>query len=365
VIEHKPRTGGRKKRPAPANPLDPLQAFTAQYLEWIASHGFSEDTVNTRRAYLGYFHEWCQERGLEAPIEITRPILERYQRWLYYYRKTNGQPLGFRTQHTRLQAIKSFFQWMARQNHLLHNPASEIVLPRMEHRLPKYVLTAEEAEQIIQQPDVHDPEGLRDRAILETFYSTGMRRMEVANLKIYDLDADRRTLTIRQGKGRKDRVIPIGERALKWIDKYVQESRPLLATGGADDGTVFLTHMGEPFDRRQLTALVRRHLIESQVGKMGGCHLFRHTVATLMLENGADIRVIQQMLGHAKLDTTELYTRVSINLLRQVYSATHPAAHLKRPEKPATTARDAAAVAELFDTLATEEAEDSEEDERL
>jgi len=354
MIEHKPRTGGRKKRPTPAEPLDPLQASVAQYLEWIAAHGFSEDTVNTRRAYLGYFHEWCQERGLSEPIEITRPILERYQRWLYHYRKTNGQPLGFRTQHTRLQAIKSFFQWMARQNHLLHNPASEIVLPRMEHRLPKYVLTADEAEQIIQQPNVNDPEGLRDRAILETFYSTGMRRMELAHLKIYDVDADRTTLTIRQGKGRKDRVIPIGERALAWIDKYLQESRPQLLTSGGDDGTVFLTHMGEPFDRKQLTALVRDYLIESKVGKMGGCHLFRHTVATLMLENGADIRVIQEMLGHAKLTTTELYTRVSINLLRQVYSATHPAAHLKRPETPATTARDAEAEAELFDTLATE-----------
>ena len=219
MIEHKHRTGGRKKRPEPMSPLDPLQAAIAQYLEWIAVHGCSGDTVNTRRAYPGYFHEWCHERDLEAPIEITRPILERYQRWLYHYRKTNGQPLGFRTQHTRLQSIKSFFQWMARPNHLLQNPASEIILPRMEHRLPKYVLTAEEAEQIIQQPNVNDPEGLRDRAILETFYSTGMRRMELASLKIYDVDADRTTLTIRQGKGRKDRVIPIGERALAWIDK--------------------------------------------------------------------------------------------------------------------------------------------------
>jgi len=362
LIEHKPRTGGRKKRPAPAEPLDPLQAAVARYLEWIAAHGFSEDTVNTRRAYLGYFHEWCRERGLEAPIEITRPILERYQRWLYHYRKTNGQPLGFRTQHTRLQAIKSFFQWMARQNYLLHNPASEIVLPRMEHRLPKYVLTAEEAEQIIQQPDVTDPEGLRDRAILETFYSTGMRRMELANLKVYDVDTDRTTLTIRQGKGRKDRVIPIGERALAWIDKYLQESRPQLLTTGGDDGTVFLTHLGEPFDRRQLTALVRGYLIESKVGKMGGCHLFRHTVATLMLENGADIRVIQEMLGHVKLTTTELYTRVSINLLRQVYSATHPAAHLRRPESPAATAPDTDAEAELLETLAAEARQETDDD---
>ncbi len=361
MIEHKRHTGGRTKRSVPAEPLDPLEAAIAQYLEWIAVHGFSEDTVNTRRAYLGYFHDWCHERGLEEPIEITRPILERYQRWLYHYRKTNGQPLGFRTQHTRLQSIKSFFQWMARQNHLLHNPASEIVLPRMEHRLPKYVLNVQEAEQIIQQPDITEAEGLRDRAILETFYSTGMRRMELAHLKVYDVDTDRSTLMIRLGKGRKDRVIPIGERALAWIDKYLRESRPQLLTSGADDGTVFLTHMGEPFDRRPLTALVRGYLIESKVGKMGGCHLFRHTVATLMLENGADIRVIQQMLGHAKLTTTELYTQVSINLLRQVYSATHPAAHLKRPETPATTARDAAAEAELFDALAAESEEDPED----
>ena len=250
---------------------------------------------------------------------------------------------------------------MARQNLLLHNPASEIVLPRMEHRLPKYVLTADEAEQIIQQAVISEPEGLRDRAILETFYSTGMRRMELANVKIYDLDADRTTLTIRQGKGRKDRVIPIGERALAWIDKYMRESRPQLLTGGGDDGTVFLTHMGEPFDRRQLTALVRRYLIDSKVGKMGGCHLFRHTVATLMLENGADIRVIQEMLGHAKLTTTELYTRVSINLLRQVYSATHPAAHLKRPDAAVITARDVEAEAELLDTLVAEQDEDEED----
>jgi integrase/recombinase XerD len=173
---------------------------------------------------------------------------------------------------------------------------------------------------------------------------------------------DRTTLIIRQGKGRRDRIIPIGERALAWIGKYMRESRPQLMTTGGDDGTVFLTHMGEPFDRRQLTALVRRYLIDSKVGKMGGCHLFRHTVATLMLENGADIRVIQEMLGHVKLDTTQLYTRVSINLLRQVYSATHPAAHLKRPETPATSAAENEATAALFEALAVEEIEDGEDE---
>jgi integrase/recombinase XerD len=180
--------------------------------------------------------------------------------------------------------------------------------------------------------------------------------MEVANLKLYDIDADRGTLMIRQGKGKKDRHIPIGERALAWIDKYIREARPELLAA-TEDGTVFLTHLGEPFQRVQLTALVRGYLTKSKIGKMGGCHLFRHTVATLMLENGADIRVIQEMLGHAKLSTTELYTRVSINLLKQVYAATHPAAHLNRPDAPARE-RDVEAEAELFAALAAEAAEE-------
>ena len=347
-----------KSKPSAA-PLDRLQVLIAEYLDWIAIHNFSGDTVITRRAYLSYFHEWCRDRGLADPVEITRPILERYQRWLFQYRKNNGQPLSVRTQHTRLQSIKSFFQWLARQNYLLHNPASEIILPRMDNRLPKYVLNVGEAEQIIAQPDIARPEGLRDRAILETFYSTGMRRMELAHLKVYDIDTDRGTVTIRQGKGRKDRIIPIGERALVWIDKYVQEARLEMLTG-SDDGTIFLNYLGIPFERLQLTSLVRNYLTKSKIGKTGGCHLFRHTVATLMLENGADIRVIQQMLGHVKLDTTELYTRVSINLLKQVYSATHPAAHLHQPETPAV-ARDAEAEAELFDTLAAESEEDPED----
>ena len=338
----------RSKQPSAPAALDALEAATNQYLDWIATHNFSPDTVASRREYLGYFHTWCRERGLESPVEITRPILERYQRWLFHYRKHNGQPLGFRTQSTRLAALKGFFQWLARHNYLLHNPASELVLPRIEHRLPKYVLTAAEAEQVLQQPDTNQPGGLRDRAILETFYSTGMRRMELANLKVYDPDAERGTIMIRQGKGRKDRTIPIGEPALAWIAKYLADARAHLLTG-SDDGTLFLNDMGVPYERRQLTALVRRYLIASEIGKIGGCHLFRHTVATLMLENGADIKVIQQLLGHVKITTTEIYTHVAINLLKQVYSATHPAAHLKRAEAAA-------------DLLAALDAEAAEED---
>lgn len=343
----------RRRARKPSPPRDTLQALLEEHLVWMQTQNFSEDTVATRRFSIGYFLDWCRERGLDQPAEITRPILERYQRWLYQYRKANGEPLTFRTQNHRLRAIKGFFRWLARQNYLLHNPASELLLPRLENRLPKYVLNVEEAEQVLRQPDIGRPEGLRDRAILEVFYSTGMRRMEVANLKLYDIDAERGTVMIRQGKGKKDRHIPIGERALAWTGKYIREARPELL-GGSDDGTVFLTSGGEPFQRAHLTMLVRRYTGKANTGKVGGCHLFRHTVATMMLENGADIRVIQEMLGHAKISTTELYTRVSINLLKQVYAATHPGAQLIRPEAPAGE-RDAQAEAELLEALAAEE----------
>jgi integrase/recombinase XerD len=349
----------KPERPQAVVTADPMHALMEEHLVWMQTQNFSDDTVTTRRSCIGYFIDWCHDRALENPAEITRPILERYQRALYHYRKHNGDPLTFRTQNSRLRALKGWFRWLARQNYMLHNPASELILPRLENRLPKYILTAEEAEVVLQQPDITTPEGLRDRAILEAFYATAMRRMEVVNLKLYDIDTDRGAVMIRQGKGKKDRYIPISERAVLWIEKYICESRPELL-GSAEDGTVFLTNLGQPFQRLQLTSLVRNHLAKSKIGKMGGCHLFRHTVATLMLENGADIRVIQEMLGHAKLTTTELYTRVSINLLKQVYLATHPGAHGKPAGVPLTE-RNAEGEAELLATLVAEaEEEDGE-----
>jgi integrase/recombinase XerD len=299
-----------------------------EYLAWLGLQNFSGDTVRTFSACIGYFLEWCGERSIEEVTEVTRPVLERYQRSLYHYRKKDGKALTFRTQNGRLRALKGWFRWLARQNYLLHNPASELILPRLENRLPKHVLNVEDVEAILRQPDVATVIGLRDRAILETFYATGMRRMEVTGLKLYDIDRERGTVMIRLGKGKKDRYVPIGERALRWIDQYVAEARPALLLG-SDDGTVFLDSDGVAFERIRLTTLVRGYIRKSGIGKTGGCHLFRHAVATMMLENGADIRVIQEMLGHAKLSTTEIYTRVSINLLRQVYGATHPGANVK------------------------------------
>ena len=161
--------------------------------------------------------------------------------------------------------------------------------------------------------------------MIETFYGTGIRRSELARLNWRDLDIERRTLMVRQGKGRKDRMVPIGERAIAWIERYLTEARPRWA-GEPDDGTLFLTVDGTPFSLDRLTQLVRDYVKASGTDKEGACHLFRHTLATLMLEGGADIRYIQAMLGHAELSTTQIYTQVSIRALQAVHAATFPGA---------------------------------------
>jgi integrase/recombinase XerD len=205
--------------------------------------------------------------------------------------------------------------------------------------------------------------------MVETLYSTGMRRSELLHLAVVDLDTERGTLFIRQGKGAKDRMVPIGERAIRWIEKYERELRPALVVA-PDPGTLFLTNYGEPFTPGRLTQLVGRIVRGAGIGKTGACHLFRHTMATLMLEHGADVRFIRQMLGHVRLTSTEIYTQVSIRALKAIHDATHPGARLHRDAHTdddvvdttslAHATTDAHARAELLATLAAEAAEEDE-----
>jgi len=308
------------------NPNDPqsLYHWMHRFLQYQAERNYSERTVQNRESYLRYFISWCDERGLNRPNEITKPILENYQRYLYHYRKKNGEPLSVMSQQGRITPIRALFKWLARNNHLLYNPASDLELPRAEKRLPKAVLTESEAETILNLADTSTALGIRDRAILETFYSTGMRRLELTTLKWSAVDYERGTVFIDQGKGHKDRMIPIGERALAWINTYQYQARPEL-TLGRDDGTLFVTKLGEAFSANAMSHLVKNYVNEADIGKKGSCHLFRHTCATLMLEGGADVRYIQALLGHAKLETTGIYTQVSIKQLKDIHTMSHPA----------------------------------------
>lgn len=304
-----------------------INSRMAQYLEWMRERNYSAETVRKQEVRLARFMQWCEEREYQEPAEITKRILERYQTYLYHYRTEKERPLSFTTQQGMISPVRGFFTWMTKQNYLGANPAADLELPRKIQRLPKAVMNIAEVEEVLNQAASHSEIGIRDRAIMETLYSTGMRRGELVKIKLVDLDVERGTIIIRQGKGKKDRMIPIGERAVMWIEKYIWEVRPNFRriSREADDGTIFLTRQGESLTSDLLSKIVTGYVKAANIGKEGSCHMFRHTCATLMLEGGADIRYIQQLLGHVELSTTEIYTRVSIRALKAVHTATHPA----------------------------------------
>ncbi len=359
-----PRSPSKRKKPplrGTSSDRGNLRLLMSEYLEWMRVQAYADGSIEFRGHMLGYFAVWCEERGIFRASEVTRAILERYQRHLFYYRKSGGLPLGLSTQYNRINILRAFFRWATRQNHILYNPASELEMPRRGTRLPRDVLTTQEAEAVLAQPNLSTLLGVRDRAMMEVLYSTGMRRRELCNLALYDIDPNRGTVMIREGKGRKDRVVPIGSRALSWVDKYLQEIRPKLAMA-PDDGSIFLSAEGVGIAPPTLTQLVHDYVEGAKTGKKGSCHIFRHTMATLMLEGGADIRFIQQMLGHEELTSTQIYTHVSITQLKQIHTATHPGAELHRPGKPAHLAPlDPEATSALLSVL-EHEAEEEEAD---
>ena len=300
-----------------------------QNLVWLRVHNYSEATIATREKYIRMFLRWTVQRELRYPTQVTKPILESFQRHLFHHRKADGQPLAWSSQISHLREVRQFFEYLAKENHIPFNPAASLELPKQPQSLPKAVLSADEAELILQQPDTTTPLGLRDRAILETFYSTGIRRMEVVNLNLEHLDAARHVLMVRRGKGQKDRFVPIGPRALLWIARYVEHAREKLLVD-LKYPALFVTARGDRLDPDSLTEYARRYIKASGVNKPGACHIFRHSMATLMLENGADIRYIQAILGHSSLNTTQIYTRTSLKKLLEIHRNTHPA---ERPDE--------------------------------
>lgn len=307
-----------------------LAVHVERFLDYQRMLNRTDKAVRSQWHGLKYFLRWARERDLVYPAQVTHPILQGYQRWLWRYRKENGKPLSASSQRDRLGSVKSLFSWLCREHVIAANPASDIELPRAEKRLPGEALSVAHVEAILSVPNIADPLGIRDRALLELLYSTGIRRTEAARLALADLNREKRILWVRQGKGRKDRVVPVGARALQWVEKYIEDVRPLLAID-PDEKSLFLTGYGTAFNEDVLGRTVRAYILKADIGRTsGGCHLFRHTCATHMLEGGADIRFIQELLGHEKLETTAIYAEVSIKQLQTVHSRCHPAENRAR-----------------------------------
>jgi len=318
---------------APDDPQS-LLYLTGRYLEHLRVRHFSEQTLYGRGKMLRYFRSYCEQLGLTQARQVSRAVVLNYQGYLYHYRKADGTALTVGTQKAWLAAVSSFFSWLTRESLVLYNPASDLDLPRKELRLPKNVLSASDVEAVMNVPDIGTALGVRDRAILEVLYSTGVRRTELCNLNQADLDFDRGVVRIEQGKGSKDRYAPIGERAVRWVEKYLGEVRPKLCPG-LNEPALFLNTQGRRINPNRLGSQVHQIIKTAGIGKKGSCHLLRHTFATLLLEGGCDVRYVQEMLGHSKLETTAVYTHVSIRTLKEMHAKYHPA-RLPEASRPAS-----------------------------
>ena len=302
-----------------------LIAALRAYLDYLIVRNYSAWTIRGAEYYGLLFIEWAAERGVTAAAQITLPMLESYQRHVFHRPKANGQPLSPIAQHSHLVVLRCWLKWLARHEWIPGDPGRDMVLPRRPKHLPRAILTRAEVETLLCQPKLDKPTGLRDRAIMETLYSTAMRRGELVELDLNDLDLERGTVRIRHGKGQKERVVPIGARAGRWVESYLAKARPgMLRCWGQQPG-VFITLNGRRLAPSHVSDMVRRYVRQAGITKQGSCHLFRHSAATQMMENGADVRVLQTLLGHGDLTATEVYTHVTINRLLEVHRRTHPA----------------------------------------
>jgi len=301
-----------------------LRVWMEKYLLYLRDvRGIVAESLYRAGRMFHQFTRWLGETGISEEKALRRETLEAYVLYLKDYRKKDGKPLTTNTQTKRLLAIILLCRYLFRQNLILTNPAKNLLLPKLGERLPRTVFTAAEMVRILSVPNVATTPGLRDRAVLEIFYSTGIRKGELIHLQLSDIDFEHGVIHIRAGKGNKDRVAAVGENALMWLRRYLKEGRTRCAHYD-DIENVFITQYGKPFARSWLGRRVVHIIERAHLGKTGGCHSFRHTCATLMLENGASIRYVQAQLGHSRAETTQLYTKVAILALKDMFRKFHP-----------------------------------------
>lgn len=297
-----------------------------KYLDHCLSCDQSPRTVEGNKSRLKAFIRWCLAEGIPEPGAVTLEELEAYRTYLYKeYKTKSGKLLDVSTRRQHLTSVRLFLRQLKRIGQIAIDPGVEMELPKVPRRLRQVWLTADEADRVVGRADLYGQHGIRDKAILEVFYATGIRRKELVALDIPDLNFRSRTLKIRSGKGGHERYVPIAERACKAVARYLKEVRPQLAKVTSGDA-LFLNNFGERYRAPYMSRLVQQYIARSGVSKKGACNLYRHGTATLMLEGGADIRQVQVMLGHADISTTQVYAHVAIKSLKEIYAKTHPAA---------------------------------------
>ncbi len=284
---------------------------------------YSKVSVGHYVMHLKGFFAYLEAQGVTDIRRVGKPILKAYQLSLREWRGKDGKPYSWRTVMGKVQAVRRLFEWLEEAGKILVNPAEGMVAGKVGDRLPRNVLNEVQMERMLEAVDLSREEGLRDRAILEVFYSTGLRLSEMKGLTLNDVDISGGVVRVNAGKGEKDRVVPMGATAMRWVKEYVVKARRHF-TQKAKKATqsLWVNHFGGP-----LSAILMERMVKGY-GKAVGLevtpHVLRHTFATQLVRNGAPVEVVAKMLGHSDLKTVHKYTRVAGVDLRKTQAATHP-----------------------------------------
>jgi integrase/recombinase XerD len=302
-----------------------IDELAGRYLEHRRLTAPSLASWRVLRSKLSILLEFLEAEEIDAPAEITREVLSRFQTALFYRTTQFGKPPTARFQATVISTVRSFLSYLVDEGYLLSSPGSALELPRLPSQLPPGGLTRKEAERLIAAVDTSTVLGLRDRAMLEILYATGVRASELMALHLTDLTGDEAApiARVRKGKGGRGRLVPLGELAQAALVDYLEHGRPRLPRA-ASSPLLFLSRRGKPLLDPALNALIARYARAAGIDKRITAHTLRHSCATLMLKAGCDIRYIQSLLGHASLSTTQLYTRVDISDLARAHARFHP-----------------------------------------
>ena len=295
-----------------------MENYVQQFISYLASErGLAQNTLESYGRDLRYFQQYLESNQLTFATGSTNEIIRTYLDEL----KKQGKAVS--TISRNLAALKSFYQYLLKEQYLDVDPASKIESPKLEKKLPQ-VLSVQQVELLLKQPNINLPAGLRDKAMLELLYATGIRVSELITINVNDVNLELGYIKC-FGRGAKERVVPLGSIASKCVAQYLRKGRTTLVCSKQEEA-MFVNHHGRRLTRQGFWKIIKKYASEAHIEQKITPHTLRHSFATHLLENGADLRSVQEMLGHADISTTQIYTHVTKNRLKEVYDKAHPRA---------------------------------------
>ena len=291
------------------------------YVDYLEKQSpYQRLSIALKKTVMRFFVAWAKQESLfEMPLSsLGKKELDDYYLYLNEYRKLGAKIISIHYRRSLILGIQQFFKWLHHQGHILFNPALHLEIPRQPKNLSRRILTYKQVQSVLDQPDIRTKIGIRDKAILELLYASGIRRTELLNLNVDEIDLSRELIYVRQGKGGKDRIIPLGKSASECIKKYLNDARRLWLKD-QQNRSLFISIRGNALNSSNLNMSVKKYINQAGIDKPGSCHLIRHSMATHMLEKGCDVRYVQEMLGHSHISSTQAYTHVSMAKLKEVY----------------------------------------------